>query len=52
MDKEKTSEKRALENGLKFIMRNSLYGINPKPPTVEQLISAGAFESKDNKETK
>ena len=36
----------------RFLMRNSLYGMNPNPPTVEELESIGAFTTEDKKESK
>ena len=41
----------ALEKRLKFIARNSVYGINPKSPTTEQLIAAGVFTTTRFKES-
>ena len=43
--------KNSIENHIKFTLRNSLYGINPNPPSIEKLKESGAFDKEDNKES-
>ena len=43
------NKKIAMEH-FRFCARNSLYGINPNPPTIQELEKIGAFD-KDNKES-
>ena len=38
-----------IKQHLKFTLRNSLYGINPNPPSIEELKELGAFDKEDNK---
>lgn len=40
-----------IKNHIKFTLRNSLYGINPNPPSIEKLKELGAFDKEDNKES-
>ena len=34
----------------KFMVRNSLYGINPEPPSIEQLASLGVLKNPNTAE--
>ena len=48
MDQE---EQKKIDKFNKFLLRNSLYGINPTPPNLEKLKELGAFDEEDNKES-
>lgn len=43
-------DNRSVEEREKFLIRNSLYGMNPTPPTAEQLIEAGVFKNPNTAE--
>lgn len=43
-------DNRSAEEREKFLIRNSLYGMNPTPPTTEQLIEAGVFKNPNTAE--
>lgn len=42
--------KKLADNLNRFMLRNSLYGMNPIPPTTEQLIEAGVFKNPNTAE--
>ena len=48
MDQE---EQKKLDKFHRFLLRHSLYGINPTPPNLEKLKKLGAFDKEDNKES-
>ena len=44
-------EQKKLDKFHRFLLRHSLYGINPTPPNLEKLKELGAFDKEDNKES-